>query len=536
MEKKRVGIVGAGISGLAACKHAAERGFRPVVFEASAGVGGLWAHTPASTKLQSPALDFTFSDFPWPPDATEIFPRHDQVMNYLESYARHFDLLRWIKFHSSVVSIDLVGTSEEEIAAWDLWAGNGEAFGGGAKGEWHLTVQHKGDPSTEIYRVDFLILCIGRFSDVPNFPNFAPWGAAQVFDGMTMHSMEYSNMDDAAAAALVRGKRVTVVGSGKTAFEIASECADANGVGLPCTMILQTKRWFIGESAAMRFRLFGHFYRTRFAELLVHKPGEGLFLSLLATFLAPLRWLFNKITERHFTRNMPLMKKHGMVPDHSFFQGYSSCVIGMLPEKFYERVEEGIITLKRPTTFAFCKDGLVIDKGEVVHSDLVIFATGFKGDQKLRNIFVSKWFQQIVAGSATPMAPLYRECIHPRIPQLAIVGFAESFSDLHAADMRSKWISHFLDGQFRLPSISSMEKSVTEWQKYFRKNILELEKHTTRTNREFFRGSCIGAINIWYNDLLCRDMGYNTRRKKGLLAEWFQQYNPVDYAGLYSGR
>lgn len=77
--------------------------------------------------------------------------------------------------------------------------------------------------------MDFLILCIGRFSDLPNFPNFAKGGAAQVFDGMTMHSMEYSNMDDAGAAALVRGKRVTVVGSGKTAFEIASECADANG-------------------------------------------------------------------------------------------------------------------------------------------------------------------------------------------------------------------------------------------------------------------------------------------------------------------
>lgn len=120
------------------------------------------------------------------------------------------------------------------------------------------------------------------------------------------------------------------------------------------------------------------------------------------------RWLFNKITERHFTRNMPLMKKHGMVPDHSFCQGYSSCLIGMLPDKFYGRVEEGSITLKRPTTFTFCKDGLVIDKGEVVRSDLVIFATGFKGDQKLRNIFASKWFQQIAAGSATAMAPLYR--------------------------------------------------------------------------------------------------------------------------------
>ena len=41
--------------------------------------------------------------------------------------------------------------------------------------------------------------------------------------------MDLSDMDDADAAALVQGKRVAVVGSGKSAFDIAAECADANG-------------------------------------------------------------------------------------------------------------------------------------------------------------------------------------------------------------------------------------------------------------------------------------------------------------------
>lgn len=50
-----------------------------------------------------------------------------------------------------------------------------------------------------------------------------------MFDGRVMHSMDYSNLDNASAAALLKGKRVTVFGSGKTAFEIASECSDANG-------------------------------------------------------------------------------------------------------------------------------------------------------------------------------------------------------------------------------------------------------------------------------------------------------------------
>ncbi|VAH39916.1 unnamed protein product [Triticum turgidum subsp. durum] len=52
-------------------------------------------------------------------------------------------------------------------------------------------------------------------------------------------------MADEDAAALVKGKRITVVGSGKSAFEIAAECADANGAGTPCTMLCQNPHWLL---------------------------------------------------------------------------------------------------------------------------------------------------------------------------------------------------------------------------------------------------------------------------------------------------
>ncbi|OMP09687.1 Dimethylaniline monooxygenase, N-oxide-forming [Corchorus olitorius] len=513
---KRIAIIGAGISGLLACKYALEKGFGPMVFEARSVIGGVWSQTLESTKLQTPKDFYQFSDFPWPPAVRHSFPDHKQVLEYLQAYAVHFNILPRIKFNTKVTCIDYVTSSTEDMLSWDLWGGTGQPFS--PSGKWNIVTEKcDGNPSdsTQVYQVDFVIVCIGKHSDLPNIPDFPLNKGPQVFDGKVLHSMDYAAMDDDLAAELIKEKRVTVIGFQKSAVDLAAEVANTNGARHPCTLVFRTVHWTVPENLLqLVFRGL-----NRFTELMFHKPGEGFFHWLLAIFLSPLLWIFSTVIECYLKCIYPL-KKYNMVPNHSFFKQISSCMFTILPANFYDRVKDGSLFLKKSQTFSFCKNGLMVEgESRPLLSDIVIFATGYRGDEKLKTIFKSTFFQKCIAESSVPF---YRECIHPRIPQLAILGYADSPAILYSTEMRSKWITNFLSGNFKLPAISKMEEDVKEWEICKRNEV-----------KERYRRSCVSpSLQIYCNDQLCKDMGCNSTRKNWFLAELFVAYGPKDYKSV----
>lgn len=79
-----------------------------------------------------------------------------------------------------------------------------------------------------MYSFEFLVLCIGKYGDVPLIPAFPKNKGQEMYDGKVLHSIDYSKLDKEETTHLLKGKKVAIVGYKKSAIELAIECAHEN--------------------------------------------------------------------------------------------------------------------------------------------------------------------------------------------------------------------------------------------------------------------------------------------------------------------
>lgn len=84
-------IIGAGQAGLATAYHLTQRGQDCILLDANARVGDSWRNHWDSLRLYSPARYDALPGLPFPGDRW-AYPGKDDVADYLQSYAEHFEL------------------------------------------------------------------------------------------------------------------------------------------------------------------------------------------------------------------------------------------------------------------------------------------------------------------------------------------------------------------------------------------------------------------------------------------------------------
>lgn len=106
-------IIGAGWSGLLSCKYALEKNLSVAVLERRANLGGVWNFTEDadtvtvmdSTVTSSSSIVTEATDFPFNPKLGNFIHQED-VHQYLEAYAEHFDLYPHIHFNQNIVQVE----------------------------------------------------------------------------------------------------------------------------------------------------------------------------------------------------------------------------------------------------------------------------------------------------------------------------------------------------------------------------------------------------------------------------------------------
>ncbi|XP_076797611.1 flavin-containing monooxygenase 3 isoform X3 [Arvicanthis niloticus] len=111
--KRKVAIIGAGVSGLAAIRSCLEEGLEPTCFERSDDVGGLWKfseHTEEgrasiyrSVFTNSSKEMMCFPDFPYPDDFPN-FMHNSKLQEYITLFATEKNLLKFIQFEVIISS------------------------------------------------------------------------------------------------------------------------------------------------------------------------------------------------------------------------------------------------------------------------------------------------------------------------------------------------------------------------------------------------------------------------------------------------
>ncbi|KAH7851808.1 hypothetical protein Vadar_016743 [Vaccinium darrowii] len=97
---------------------------------------------------------------------------------------------------------------------------------------------------------------------------------------------------------------------------------------------------------------------------------------------------------------------------------------------------------------------------------------------------------------------------------MAFVGYVESVSNLHTAEIRCQWLARLVDEHFKLPSVEKMLQQTTK--------EMEIMKRTREAAFLLLVSTTvIKSVKRWDR--------WTSWRKKNWLAEAFRPYNSQDY-------
>jgi hypothetical protein len=481
----RVGIIGAGVAGLATAKVLMQAGHDVQVFDKATDVGGVWSETRRYPGLttQSSKAQYSLSDFPMPKNYPE-WPTGAQIQAYLAAYAAKFGVDQSLRLSTEVTTVRHA-----------------------ADGRWTLQVcDTVGAESTETF--DRVVVANGVFCEpaIPAYPGLKEFTAA---GGRLCAGTEFHDAEEA------RDKHVLVVGYGKSACDITVPISQ---VAASTDVIARQLLWKVPRKIGgfLNFKMLlltrmgealFRYLRLRGFEKFLHGPGNGVRRSMINSI--------GSVSMRQFK-----LKKHGLVPP-GHMEDIVRGAIGLSTEGFFEGVSDGSIVVHRDRTITrlFADGGkpfAELSDGTTLPADLVVCATGFTQGVP----FLAEDVQKRLLDERGNFM-LYRQILPIDVPGLYFNGYNSSFFSPLNAEMAAVWIAAALAGAVTLPDAATMRQAVVE----------QLAFMDTATNKHHCRGTKIIPFSMHNVDEVLGDLDLNIKARVRA-SHWLNPIDPAAYRGI----
>ena len=350
----RVALIGAGMSGLVAAHRLRQAGLDVVVVEKNDDVGGTWyenTYPGCRVDVSNHFYSYSFAQrLDWP----DHFSPQPVLLDYFRRFADDNDLRPLIRFSTEVTAIEL----DESTMTWRL--------------------ELLGPDGEDTLEANAVVSAVGQL----NRPNMPDIPGIDSFEGPSFHSARWDHDVD------LRGKHVTVIGTGASAAQFIPEVAKEAG---QLTVFQRTPAWFlptpdyhdaVAPEAQWLFRNvpgYANWYRYFIfwqnvegvrAAALVDPEWDGGEQSV-SLVNDGARQILTAYIHMQFA-DMPELLPH-VVPEYPPFAKRFIRDDGA----WAEALRRDNVTLVTARIAAVTPDGVATVDGEVHEADVIVYGTGF---------------------------------------------------------------------------------------------------------------------------------------------------------------
>ncbi|MGD9920338.1 MAG: flavin-containing monooxygenase [Pseudorhodoplanes sp.] len=360
LERFKVIIVGAGLSGICMGIKLLEAGIPFVIYEKNDAVGGTWyenAYPGAGVDIPNHFYSFSFK---LKHDWSRHFAKRDELWSYLKQCVADYGLDRHIVFNAEVTT----ATFDETQSIWAV------------------TVRH-GNQTETVDRGNVFVTATGQLNrpKVPDIPGM------DTFEGASFHTARWP------AGEKLDGRRVALIGTGASSMQVAPSIANKVAKLLifqrtPCWAALHPNyQRSVPDGMQWAFKhvpYLAQWYRL----LLFWAAGDGLHASLQVDPDWPMPEL-SVSAENHKLRESLVEHIRRELKDRidlieKVIPSYPPYTKRMLRDNnWYQTLQRQNVELVNAGVARISGNSIIDETGAAHEADVIVFATGFHSNRLL---------------------------------------------------------------------------------------------------------------------------------------------------------